>query len=891
MRFGERLRSAFWKQRVEDEVDSELEFHVEMRTREYVARGMNAPEAREAAIRRFGDINRVNDTCRGIGRLRDRDVRRTEYFSEMTQDVTFAVRQMIKSPGFTAVAVLTLALGIGATTAIFSAVNAVVLQPLPFPDPDRMLAVYEDTRNGRGNVSAGNYVDGIEPVQQFAAVTAIQYASFNIADSGQPERVVGARATWGFFHVFAIPPAMGRVFTREEDQPGREQVVVLSHRLWTRRFGSDPALVGREIRLNGRPHEVIGVMPAAFDFTADSEELWVPIAFTPDRKAQHDEHYLQVYGRLKPGATTAEALAELRTNAEYLRKTYPNDNPDIGFAAVTTLEELVGDYPRRLYTLLGAVGFVLLIACGNIANLLLARGAARSTELAIRTSLGAGRGRIVRQLLTESVVLALVSAAAGLVLAAWGIQALIAAAPEGVPRLEQTTIDGRVLAFAVILALGCALVFGLAPAMRAARSDVQAMLKEGGRGGSLGGVRDRLRSSLIAAELALALLLLVGAGLLIRSSLALNRVNSGFDPSGVMSARLALPAAEFPDHDRIALTFTNLAERVKAIPGTERAALTSQIPMGPGGNSNGLIKEGDAFDQRNAIQSRLRIVSPGYFDTMRIPIVKGRDINEADRRGALKVMVVSQSLADAAFPGQDPIGKRIACCEPAADGKSPDYKTIVGVVGDVRWRGPGIAPSPEFYLPLAQAPNASWDWIQRTMYVVVRTTVSPEAMSNPLRLAAGDVVPGVPLFGLMTMEQRIMNSLATAKFNTLLLTLLSAIGAVLAAVGIYGVIAYFVTRRTQEIGVRMALGATRADVVRLVMAQAARPVLLGIVAGVTASAFLTQVLTSQLFDVTPGDPVTFAIVAIALAGVALLASLVPARRAASVNPTRALHMN
>jgi predicted permease len=313
--------------------------------------------------------------------------------------------------------------------------------------------------------------------------------------------------------------------------------------------------------------------------------------------------------------------------------------------------------------------------------------------------------------------------------------------------------------------------------------------------------------------------------------------------------------------------------------------------MGPGGNSNGLIKEGDAIDQRNAILSRLRIVSPGYFGTMRIPIIRGRDVNDADRRGSLKVMVVSQSLANAAFPGQDPIGKRIACCEPAADGKSPDYKTIVGVVGDVRWRGPGIVPSPEFYLPMAQAPRAAWDWIQRTMYVVVRTRLTPEAMSNPLRLAAADVAPEVPLFGLMTMEQRVMDSLAAAKFNTLLLTLLSAIGVVLAAVGIYGVIAYFVTRRTQEIGVRMALGATRGDVVRLVMGQAARPVILGIAIGVIASAFLTQVLTSQLFDVTPGDPVTFAIVAIALAGVALLASLVPARRAASVNPTRALHMN
>jgi putative ABC transport system permease protein len=432
MKFGQQLRSRIWRASVDDEVDAELEFHVEMRAREYAARGMNADEARDAAIRRFGNINRVNDTCRALGRQRDNDMRRTEYFSELTQDVTFACRQLIQNPGFTLVAVLTLALGIGATAAIFSAVYAVVLRPLPFPAPDRIIAVYEFFRGNNGNVSAGNYIDGVLPMQSLSAATAVQYSSFNLTGSGEPERITGARATAGFFDVFNLPIEYGRVFTRDEDQPGREQVVVLSHRLWTRRFNADPTVVGRQIRLNGQPYEVIGIMPAAFDFTSQSEELWVPMAFTAQRKATHDEHYLQIYGRLRPAATREQAMSELHANAARLRRDFPQDDAELGFNVIPALEDLVGDYPRRLYTLLGAVGFVLLIACGNIANLLLARGAARAGELAIRSALGAGRARIVRQLLTESIVLAFVSAAAGLALAAWGIHALVAVAPDGV---------------------------------------------------------------------------------------------------------------------------------------------------------------------------------------------------------------------------------------------------------------------------------------------------------------------------------------------------------------------------------------------------------------------------------------------------------------------------
>jgi putative ABC transport system permease protein len=887
MTFGRRLRSRFWRASVEDEVDDELDFHVEMRARELEARGMPRAAARESALRRFGDINRVNATCRTIGRRRDREMRRTEYFNELVQDLTFASRQLLRNPGFTTVALLTLSLGIGATAAIFSAVQAVVLRPIPVPDPERIVAVYTLRNQGRGNVSGGNYADAIEPVSSFAATTAIRYSSFNVVDSTDAERIIGARVTAGFFDVFGVPAANGRVFTAAEDQPGGPAVVVLSHRLWTRRFAGDPSIVGRQVRLGGQPHEVIGVMPQSFDFTTQTEELWVPMAFTAERRAMHDEHQFQVYARLKPGATREQALAELHRNAQDLRTRFPKEDADIDFDVATVMEEIVGDYRRRLFVLLGAVGLVLLIACGNIANLLLARGAARSGELAIRAALGAGRGRIVRQLLTESLLLAGVAAVLGLALAAWGVQALTAAAPPGVPRLEQAAIDPAVLAFTAVVALGSALLFGLAPAIRAARTNVQTVLKEGGRSGD-GSVKDRLRTVVIVGELALALILLVGAGLMIRSGIALQRVNPGFDPSHVLAARLALPAADYQEAERVLQTLERIAEAAQAIPGVRVAALTSQVPMGPGGNGNGLIPEGVAFELKNSVQSRLRIVTPGYFDTMAIPIVRGRAVGAEDRRGALKVMVISESAARALFGEKDPIGRRVACCEAGPDGKTPDFKTVVGVAGDVRWRGPGEAPSPEFYIPAAQAPAAAWDWIQRTMYVTVRTSGDPAAVINPLRAAISPIVAGVPLFDIRTMEARVGATLQTARFNTLLLTILGGIGVILAVVGIYGVIAYFVSRRTRELGVRMALGATRWNVVGLVVRQAAWPVGIGIAAGVLISPAATRLLSTQLFDVSPGDPMTFGLVAAGLGVVALVASFVPAARAAAADPTSAL---
>ena len=878
-----------WKPpRVADEVDDELALHVEMRTREFIERGMGPLEARREAERRLGDVHRVRAACRAIAEGRDRDMRRAEYFSELRQDVGFAWRQLLRNPGFTLVALLTLALGIGGTTAIFSAVYAVVLKPLPLRDPARLLFVGETFQGMPSAMSAGNYTDANAGVTTFEnGLAAEQFSSFNLSEGGTPERVIGARVTANFFDVIGSTPAIGRVFRPDEDRPGSEGVAILSHRLWTRRFGTHASVVGRDIRMNGSKYTVVGVMPASFDLTSDSEELWVPIAFTPERKAMHDEHYLTVYGRLKEGASPQQALGELRAVAMRLRKEIPRDAAELTFAIVPFIDQFVGDYRSRLLVLLAAVGVVLLIACGNVANLLLARGAARGREIAIRAALGAGRWRIVRQFMTESGVLAVASAALGVVLAKWSLAAVIAWSPPDVPRLEQAQIDPLALGFAVAIGLLSSAIFGLAPALRLSQIDVQPALREGARGATGGGFRDRLRAGLIVAEVALSLLLLFGAGLLIRSALALQRVDPGFDPNGVLTARVALPAASYSTPDRIIATFQQMADAAAAIPGATRASVSSFAAMGGGGGTNGLLPEGRPFALADLIPSVLRIITPGFFEAMRVPILKGRGFDDRDRAGGQKVMIISAALAARAFPGQDPIGKRMGCCEPGPN-NSQDYKVVVGVAGDIRSYGPATPPSPEFYLPLPQAPADAWNWTQRNMYIIVRTDGDPQMLSRPLRAAISRIDPDLPLFDVRMMNQRLAANLATARFNTLLLTILGCVGLALAASGIYGVIAYVVSQRTQEIGVRIALGATESDVVRLILGQAIRPVALGAVVGIAAALAAGRVLTTQLFEVSSADPMTMVGVVGALMAVALVASAVPARRAASIDPTRAL---
>ena len=802
------------------------------------------------------------------------------------QDIRFAVRSLRKSPALTASVVLTLALCIGATTAIFSVVYAVLFRPLPFADPAEIQLVYTTWKDLTSSFSAGNWADVKRQQRSFEYFVPAHGESFNLAGADTPENVDGARVGADYFAMLGVRPALGRDFLAEEDAPGRGEVVLLSDGLWRRRFGADPSVVGREVRLDGRPHRVVGVMPATMNYAVFDEELWVPAAFSAERLAMHDEHYLTVFGRLQPGVTPARAEAELQGLARWLETTYPKENRDRGIIMAPLMEELVEDYRPRLFVLLAAVGFVLLIACANIANLLLARGAARSREMAIRAAIGAGRGHLIRQALTESLVLAAAGGLLGLLAAYWGVSLLAVYGPADVPRLAQARVDGPVLAFAFGLTVLSGLVFGLAPALRTAGRMPHEALKEGGRSGSRSGSRDRLRNVLVVGEIAVALVLLTGAGLLIRSAIALNGVDPGFDPRGLLAGRVSLPAAGYETPDQVIRAFERIEERLQAVPGAAAGALVSTAPL-EGGGSNGLVPEGRPLDISSAINSQRRLVTPGYFATMRIRLVRGRTFTADDRRGAPLVMVINETLAREAFPGQDPAGKRIACCEPGPDG-SPNWKEVVGVVGDVRAQGLDEAPVPEFYLPMVQAPAAAWTWDDRTMTVVVRAQGDPVALMAPLRRAIADLDPALPLYHLGTMHGRVVDSMAQARFSTTLLTAFGAIALILAAIGVYGVISYGVTQRTQEIGIRMALGARHADVLGMVVRHGAALAAIGLAVGLAGALALSRLIGSLLFQVSPTDPPTFATGMVVLTAVAVLAAVLPARRAAQTDPMVAL---
>lgn len=876
-----------WKPPVDREVSEELSFHLEMRTRELIARGMDPVLARAEAARRLGDLDQMRSRLTQLGAERERAIDRTRRLGELWADFRFGVRTLIRQPAFSLVALATLSLGVGATTAIFSVLNTVVLRPLPVPDPDRIVVVAEEMNGAPSDVSIGNYTDVVRHQGTFGSLSAGFTTNLILSGDGESERVVGGRVTSSYFTVFATAPLHGRTFGAAEDVPGQGVVAVLSHRFWVRRFGADPAAVGRTILLNNEPHTVIGVMPARFDFFANSEDLWVPAAFTEAQKAEHDGHFLTVYGRLKPGVTAAQATADLAPLADRLRESYPDQNPSLGFRVTPVIEAIVGDTRERIWVLLGAVSLVLVIGCVNVANLLLARGATRGRELAVRAALGAGRGRIVRQLFAENLALAAGASVLGVVVAAVTTRLIKAAAPENVPRLDQLTVDGTSIVFALAVALTSALVFGLIPAVKIAGPDLFGALREGSRGASSSS-RDWLRQGLVAAEVMLAMLLLAGAGLLIRTAIHLGRIDPGFDPRGVLSARVSLPRSEYGPWLRVTNAFTRMEEELARQPGVVAVAVSSQVPMGPGGGSNGLIPEGKTLEGKNGILSRLRIVNPGYHAAMRIPLRKGRLFEPDDRQGRPRVMLINETLARLAFPGQDPIGKRFACCEAGDSLPEGGWKRVVGVVADVRADGPAAEAPAEFYLPIQQAPPDAWGWVGRTMTVAIRTRGDPSAFTGPLREAIRAVDPALPVFQIATMDQRIGRSLAESRFNTQLLVALGVLGLVLAVVGIYGVVAFFVARRTREIGIRSALGATRGAIRALVLREGLIPVAAGLGVGLVASVLATRVLASQLRGVTPGDPITLAAVAVALLAVAALAILVPASAATRIDATTAM---
>ena len=872
----------FWGPDPAADVEDEFGFHVQERIDELVAQGMEDRVAREEAVRGFGNIEQVKTTCRDLASERESAMRRMEMLDAVRQDVLFSVRQMRSQLSLTLAAVLTLALGIGGTTAIFSVVNSVLLRPLPYANADRLVFVWETFRDfPRGRASVGHYYDWKEQSRVLETAGAWSARTFNLTSDGEPERVQGALVTPSFFDVQYMRPELGRYFRADENEA---RVVVLSYGLWQQRFAGDSRIIGRDITLNGQQYTVIGVTPAAYTLTEFDERLWTPLTFTPQDRAIYWDHGLLVAGKLKPGVTREQAQADLARVTEDIRKRAPDAMTSRGVNVETYADVLVGAWRTQLWVLVGAVGFVLLIACVNVASLLLARATTRRKELAIRGALGGARARLVRQLLTESLVLALIGGAAGVLVAKYGVLFLVRMGPAGLPRLEEAGLQLSVLGFALGATLFSGLLFGLAPALRATRSDLQSVLREGGRS-SRGAVRDRLRALLVVGEIAVALVLLVSAGLLVRSALLVQRVPTGFDANGVTMLRIALPATRYESWDAVNAGFSRILEEIRAVPGVQLAGASTRLPLVGANMDLPLAVQGRTFPEGEAPMAHVRLVSGDYFDALGIRLRQGRSIKSGDlANGAARVIVINETLARAAFGNENPIGRYMSGWTRTAE---PEWREVVGVIRDVRSFGRETDAPGEIYIPYTQVPDGGWNAFQRSMAFVVR---APEGAitAGALRSAVSRVDPGLPLYDVRTMEEVMSRASSTRRFNTLLLSGLGLVGLVLAAIGIYGVIAFFVTQRTHEIGVRLALGATTRDVVALVLGQGVTLAGLGVLVGAGASAAATRVLRGLLFQVNPLDPTTYVACAALLVAVAIAATLIPARRAARVQPGASL---
>jgi putative ABC transport system permease protein len=799
----------------------------------------------------------------------------------MLNDFRYALRQLIKAPSFTIVAILTLALGIGACTAIFSVVNVVLLQPLDYSQPDRIVNIRETNlpKFPEFSVSPPNYIDWEKQTKSYEYLAAYSGARINLTGDGEPQQLLGVKATGHYFDVFGIKPAVGRFLLPEEDAPGKDHVVVLSYGFWQRVFGGARDVAGRAVQLNGEPYTIVGVAPFGFGLTGKID-AWLPMAFKPDETANDARggHYINVVGRLKPGVTVTQARAELEVIASQLAKQYPDSNKGWGILLMPIQDYTVRDVKPVLYTLLGAVGCVLLIACANLANLLLARATARSREISIRAALGAGRARLVRQLLTESVVLAVFGGILGVLLARWGLDALLALAPTSLPRITEIHLDFRVLLFSLALSVVTGLLFGIAPALLAARTDVNEALKQGTRGSTEGGARGRLRSALVVIEVTFALVLLGGAGLLARSFMQLTHVDPGFVPENATLLRLSLPQKKYPEKDQ-QIAFANaLLERIKNLPGVQAAGITQSMPLVGDYVLSFNIEGRPHIDPADLPSTNYYAVTPDYFRAMGIRLVRGRVFTAQDDAKAPRVCVINETLARQFFPNEDPIGKRMNITN------GPDtWREIVGIVGDIKQYGVDKATSAQSYEPFAQVPFTS-------LNVVIRVNGSSAALLGAIRPAVYAVDKDQPIGIIRPLEEIMADSIARQRFAMTLLTVFSGVALIIAAVGIYGVMAYNVVQRTGEFGIRMALGAQQGDVLRLVLTQGGKLIGLGLAIGLLATLGASRAMGSMLFNVSAYDPVTLTGITLLLGAVALIACFFPANRATKVNPIEALRV-
>ncbi len=866
-----RWRALIHKNELDYELDEEMQFHLDRDIEQKVRSGMTPEAARYAALKSFGRVDQSKEECR--------DARGVTLVDNVLRDISYSVRILLKSYAFTFVVILTLALGIGANTAIFSFANGILLRPLPYPQSDR-LAVIDETAFKQGidsmSVSYPNFLDWREQNTVFEGMgTYFGSNRFALSGAGEPIEIRGSRISHGLFEVLRVSPLLGRTFTVNEDRPEEDAVIILGHDLWQRNFGGIPEIIGQKVMISNRPRTVVGVMPKGFRFP-EVAELWVPLALTPQTFTRTD-HGLSAIARLKDGVSFAEAQTEMNNIAARIEEQNPVTNEGLGVKVTSLHESLSGDYRQALLILLGVVGCVLLVACVNVANLMLARATARQKEFALRAALGAGRWQIMRQLFVESLILATVGGALGFALSLWALHLLLTAIPIQLPFWMNFGIDLRVLGFTIAITVLTGLIFGAVPALQTSRVDLNDTLKEGGRGTV--GARGRSRSLLVVSEIALSLVLLVGAGLMVQSFLRLRRVNIGLDAKNVLTATVILPQAKYRERDKRAAFFKQLVERVRGIPGVQAAAATATLPLSGGNWGRSLTVEGFpvlSVGQAPSIQHT--VVTPDYFRTMGITLLAGRDFTDADAKDALEVTIIDERLAHEYWPNQSAIGKRVRFGPPE---DNEPWHTIIGVVRAVRHQRVQEDTRKSVYLPHLQIPVSG-------LSLVARTSSAPHELVGAIRREVTQLDSDLPVSEVATMEEVVAESIWQPRLYATLFAVFGGGALVLALIGIYGVMAFLVQTRTHEIGVRMALGATARDVFTLIVGRGMKLTAIGVLIGVAGAAALTRLMHSLLFNTSATDPITFILIPVMLSLAAFFACYIPARRAAKVDPLVAL---